>query len=478
MSGAFQQEPDTRVERHHIDPVPEIDRRGRARDLFHVWFSANLNIGNAVFGLIIALICPNFWLAVAAILLGNVIGTALMSLHSIQGARLGIPQLIQSRGQFGYLGALVPVLAAALMYTGFTVSVTIVGGQALAAATNGRLNLKLAMLIIAALSLAIGLVGYRAIHVVARWATVPLAVSLVVVSVAAGVHGGGLPSGKGVSFVHFVTAVGIATSFALTYAPFVSDYSRYLPTRTSGPAIFWWTAAGVFTSAAWVCLLGAFLSLKFVAADTFQSARMALGGGALAVIVLAISAGGLVLTQVLNVYGGMLNLITGLSTFVRVGHSFRTRATMLMPTFIIGTVLAMFASADFAANLSAFVSLLLLVLIPWGALNLIDFYVVRRGHYDVAAMYRRDGAYWSNADSWTIGGFNLTALIAFVAGVLAGIPFATNAWYQGPLAQRIGGDISWLPGLVVTPIVYLILVRLASRSRETVTSAATTVAGV
>ena len=89
------------LETHHIDPVPTTERTGSARDLFAVWFSANLNVGNAVFGLVILTIIPNFWVALIATLVGNVIGTALMALHSVQGARLGIPQLIQSRGLFG-----------------------------------------------------------------------------------------------------------------------------------------------------------------------------------------------------------------------------------------------------------------------------------------------------------------------------------------------------------------------------------------
>src|ERR1700755_2676574 len=95
---------DFTLEAHHVDPVPPSERTGRARDLFSLWFSANLNVGNAVFGLVIFSIVPDFWLGCAAILIGNVIGTALMALHSVQGARLGIPQLIQSRGQFGYFG--------------------------------------------------------------------------------------------------------------------------------------------------------------------------------------------------------------------------------------------------------------------------------------------------------------------------------------------------------------------------------------
>ncbi|MDX3524294.1 cytosine permease [Streptomyces scabiei] len=125
------------IELHHVDPVPESHRRGRPRDLFHVWFASNLNVGNAIFGAIIYSVCRNIPLALLAAVIGNLVGTVLMALHSIQGARLGIPQLIQSRGQFGYLGALVPVVVGSVMYVGFTVSVSLAGGIALKVATAG-----------------------------------------------------------------------------------------------------------------------------------------------------------------------------------------------------------------------------------------------------------------------------------------------------------------------------------------------------
>lgn len=453
---------DHTLEAHHIDPVPESERAGRARDLFALWFSANLNVGNAVFGLVIFTIIPNFGLAVAATLIGNTVGTVLMALHSVQGARLGIPQLIQSRGQFGYFGALVPVVAAALMYLGFTASVTIIGGQALQSATG--MNLTAAMLIVAALSFLIAVVGYHAIHAVCKWAQLPLTLVLLTVTALAVLHDGTAPTAdKPVTIGAFLTGVGVAVTFALTYAPFVSDYSRYLPADTSGRAIFGWTAGGVFLSAAWVIVLGLLLTSAFGATGIFQSADAAMGGGTLSAVVLIVTAAGLAVTNVLNVYGGMLNLVTGLATFVRIDVSLRNRVLLMLPTFVIGTAAATLAYANYAENLTAFLSLLLLLLIPWGAVNLVDFYIVQRGHYDVPAMFVKAGPYWHDPASWTYGGINWKVMSAYLVGVAAGFPFVSSIWFQGPLAASLGGtDLSWIPGLVVTAIVYLALSRIRS----------------
>ncbi|MFM9589322.1 cytosine permease [Streptomyces scabiei] len=208
------------------------------------------------------------------------------------------------------------------------------------------------------------------------------------------------------------------------------------------------------------------LAARFAAADVFQSAGAALGGGALAAVVLVVTALGLAVTNMLNLYGGMLNLITGLSTFVKIPNSFRTRAAMMLPTLVIGVGLAVTASQDFTGNLTAFLSFLLLLLIPWGAVNLVDFYLVQHGEYDVPGMYSRSGKYWSDPATWTHYGVNLKVLIAFLTGVVSGIPAMSNAWYVGPVARRFAdADLSWIPGMVVTSVVYLALVRAGRGTR-------------
>ncbi|MEI5519790.1 cytosine permease [Streptomyces brasiliscabiei] len=228
----------------------------------------------------------------------------------------------------------------------------------------------------------------------------------------------------------------------------------------SGRAVFWWTAAGVFLSSTFCCVIGVLLAARFAAADVFQSAGAALGG-ALATVVLVVTALGLAVTNMLNLYGGMLNLITGLSTFVKIPNLFRSRAAMMLPTLVIGLGLAVTASQDFTGNLTAFLSFLLLLLIPWGAVNLVDFSLVQHGEYDVPGMYTRSGKYWSDPATWTHYGVNLKVLIAFLTGVVSGIPAMSNAWYVGPVARQLANaDLSWIPGMVVTSAVYLALVRV------------------
>src|ERR1700722_753359 len=92
----------TRIEQHTIFPIPTNERHGRARDLFTVWFGSNIMILTIVTG---SLATMRFALSLAgaifAILIGNAIGGIFMALHAAQGPQLGVPQMVQSRGQFG-----------------------------------------------------------------------------------------------------------------------------------------------------------------------------------------------------------------------------------------------------------------------------------------------------------------------------------------------------------------------------------------
>ncbi|MEJ7704262.1 MAG: cytosine permease [Geodermatophilaceae bacterium] len=51
-------------------------------------------------------------------MIGNIAGGIVMALHSAQGPRMGIPQMISSRAQFGVYGACLPLILVVLMYLG------------------------------------------------------------------------------------------------------------------------------------------------------------------------------------------------------------------------------------------------------------------------------------------------------------------------------------------------------------------------
>ena len=49
------------IEVQHVNAIPVTERHGSARDLFPVWFSANLNVGNAFFGALAVIVGNNLF---------------------------------------------------------------------------------------------------------------------------------------------------------------------------------------------------------------------------------------------------------------------------------------------------------------------------------------------------------------------------------------------------------------------------------
>ena len=105
---------------------------------------------------------------------------------------------------------------------------------------------------------------------------------------------------------------------------------------------------------------------------------------------------------------------------------------------------------SFVTNLTNFLDVLLVIFIPWSAVNLADYFLIRRGRYDVASFFAADGAY---------GRFAWRGLLAYAAGLAAQWPFVSQPDYTGPLVKTLGGaDISWLVGWFTAAITYLLLV--------------------
>jgi NCS1 family nucleobase:cation symporter-1 len=156
------------IERHSIDFIPESERHGHAWHQGTLWFAANAELTTLAVGLVgITLGLSLFW-DLVAVVLGLVFGTLFMAFHSVQGARLGIPQMIQSRPQFGFYGALLPQGVTILLYVGFNVFNTLIAGQALHALIPS-IGTTVAIIISAVLAYVVAFGGYDWIHFVMRW---------------------------------------------------------------------------------------------------------------------------------------------------------------------------------------------------------------------------------------------------------------------------------------------------------------------
>src|ERR1700761_5483774 len=159
------------VEIRSIDYVPVTERHGKPWHLGPVWFQGNAQISTLAVGLLGVSLGLNFIWAAIAIISGTLVGTLFRAFHSAQGPKLGLPQMIQSRAQFGYYGSLLPVVVAVMLFIGFNVFNTLLGGQVIQELFPGLHSKFISFLPVVILSLVLTIFGYRMIHVGLRWAT-------------------------------------------------------------------------------------------------------------------------------------------------------------------------------------------------------------------------------------------------------------------------------------------------------------------
>jgi hypothetical protein len=95
-----------RIELRSIDYVPLDERHGKVWSQGPLWFMSNAQIATLAVGTFSVVGGGNLIWSMLAIIGGVLFGTFFMAFHSAQGPQLGLPQMIQSRPQFGYVGAL------------------------------------------------------------------------------------------------------------------------------------------------------------------------------------------------------------------------------------------------------------------------------------------------------------------------------------------------------------------------------------
>jgi purine-cytosine permease-like protein len=118
---------------------------------------------------------------------------------------------------------------------------------------------------------------------------------------------------------------------------------------------------------------------------------------------------------------------------------------------VAATALALGSSGDFIDRFSDLLAVLLYLFTPWTAINLVDFYVLRKGHYSIREIFNPNGMY---------GRWNWRGLSAYAVGFVVMIPCFSTGLYTGPVARALGGaDIAMLVGLPVAGAVYLFTCR-------------------
>lgn len=442
------------IETRSIDYVPRAERHGKVWHLCPVWFAGDAHLATVATGIIGVSLGGNLLWSAIAVVAGCAFGTFFMAFHSTQGPQLGLPQMVQSRPQFGYVGALLVWVVALVTYIGYTGFNQILVGSTLQQLAH--IPPGVSYVGYAVVGIALAVVGYDFIHKASRWLTYLMLVVLVVFTIGIAVVHPFTAAELNVgafSLTPFLVQFFTAAVYQLSWSIYVSDYSRYLPPDVGVKSSFWWTYLGATIGGAWMMLVGTVAAGLFPKAEAVSAVidagnKVFHGFGTLLIVASVLP---LITIGTLNFYGGSLTLLSSLDSLRPFKPTLAKRITTLLVIGVLATVIAFISSEGFIAKFGDFLTVLGYLFTPWTAINLVDFYVVRRGHYSIREIFNPRGIYrrWS----WR-------GLAAYGLGFAFMMPFAVVGSLEGPVARLMNGtDISMVIGLAVASGSYLLLAR-------------------
>jgi NCS1 nucleoside transporter family len=435
----------TKIEPYGIEHIPDVERHGKPRSQFFLWFAAGMNFPLVVLGFSAAYFGLPFWSAVLAIVGAGLIAAAVMGYLSGMGVRLGIPQQMQARGPLGFIGNLLPVAYVNVFAGVGWASVTVIlGGQAIGLLTG--MPFWLSALALMLLQLGVAVMGYNLIHFLQRVLSFVLLAGFIfvtVVTVASGkVVNTPNPDAEGYLGVGgWIIFFGYFFSYIVAWMPFASDYSRYLPNSAANRrGAGWFTMLGNFITLSWMGILGALLGSTATSFDTIAALDELMGPWA--IIGLGIVALSSFTQNFLNVYGGAISIQTmGVPVSRHIAVVFICIASYLV---------ALWGQHGFYDGFTAFLNLTAYCIAPYVAVLICDYlFGGRRSQQGIQELYDK-----SRKFEW---GF-----IAWAAGVLGSSPFWISAIYTGPVAAAFPqiGDLSFYVGAVIATVAYLVTYRL------------------
>lgn len=413
------------VERNGINVIAEGERKGSPRDLFWPWCAANIAVLGVSYGSFLLGFGVSFGQAVAAGVIGSVLSFLLVGFVSLAGKRGSAPTMVLSRAAFGVRGNALPATVSYILLIGW--EIVLVSLATLATATvfstlgwaSGNATKIAAFVVVIAVIIAAGMLGFDAIMRLQTVLTVALAVITVgyVLLTLKHVHWGtvsALPGGNGAAFIG--TFIFAMTAFGLGWVNSGADYSRYLPRRASAAGVIGWTTFGASIAPVLLVVYGLLLAgsdpalNKAIGADPIGALTTLLPKWYLVPFAL-VAVFGLVGGAVLDIYSSGLALLT---LGLRVPRW--AAAGLDGVLMVLGTIYVVWIAADFITPFQGFLITLGVPISAWCGVFLADLALRRRPYAD-ADLHDARGRYRA---------FNPVALTSMVLGTFLGWGLVVN----------------------------------------------------
>jgi NCS1 family nucleobase:cation symporter-1 len=444
-------EGDLSIEGHGMEPIPEAARYGSVNRVFTVWFTPNLVPAAFFIGLLAAapFLQVGFVTGLAAIVVGNLVGSVLVGLMSQMGPATGMAQIPLSRLAYGK-SIVLPGLLNWLSCIGWDGINSVFGAAALTILTG--LPFVASLVILVVIQAGLSIVGYEAIHTFEKWMAIVLAVMFAILTVAiAGQASIGLARVDGFTGLDqlgaFVLFASIAASFVVAWGLYASDYSRYLAPTVSRSRVFWLTVLGLTLSAGWIETLGLLVADK-AAGGAVGTINTIFSGSIIAPFAMLAIAIGTIAVNAMNDYTGSLSLQ---GAGIRIPRVYSAIAVAILGFFFT----LYLNSGDLAGKFENYLLFIIYWVTPWAGVVLADWWL--RGR-------RADVSRLSDFAALPSGFLGLAALLI---GFVVSLPFGTSV-FGDELAKSTGlpinglaatlhyADVAYLVGFVVAFGVYWI----------------------
>lgn len=456
------------IETRGIEPVPPDERTGGPRQLFWVWFAANISIlGLPLGATLVALRGMNIWQALLVAAIGSFGSFALVGLISVAGKRGGAPSMTLSRAVFGPRGNHGPTVVSWLSRLGWETVNTTTAAYALLALLSIVAGVKsnsvltvLSLLVFVALTLVVSGLGHATLVWIQQWATYLFGALNILVGgfLVAKVNWDAVLHAPAAPVSVVLAGIGvIAAGTGIGWANAGADMARYQRRQVPGGRIVAAASVGAGVPLFLLIGLGGLLSAgdgSLASASDPVSAIQVMLPSWMAVPYLLAAFGGLLLSNNLSVYSAGLTMIT---------LGVRARRVVAVGLDIVltlaGGIYFMLIAGDFYGPFITFISLLAVPITAWVGVFLAD--MLFRREYDPSGLMDTT----ATSGYWYRGGFRWSAVLPWLAGIVVGLLFTTastsptDVWFSGPLANSWMGTngLGWVAAFVVAGGLYLLL---------------------
>ncbi|WP_433789006.1 purine-cytosine permease family protein [Actinoplanes sp. CA-252034] len=461
----------TEVEQHGIDTIPAAHRHSRPLDLFRIQFGGANTFATVILGTFPVLLGLSLWQAVAATVLGVLVGSLFLAPMGLFGPLTGTNNAVASGAHFGVRGRVVGSFLSLLTAIAFySISVWVSGDAVvgalvrLAGVQDSDLLRGVVYAILGAIVIVVVIYGYafmllvNKIVVFGNTALILLGILAYSGTLDLGYNPGPEAYALGSFWPTFVLSALIVMGNPISFGAFLGDWSRYIPAGTA-PSRLLAATFGAQLATLVPFLFGVFTATLVAGEADYIVALINISPAWYALLLIVVAFLGGLSTGITSLYGTGLDFS---SVFPRLN---RVQASLVIGSLAFVFILVGRLAFDLLASVNAFVGAIVICTTPWMIIMTIG-YVVRRGHYREADLQvfnqgRTGGAYWF-AD-----GVNWRGMAAWIPAAILGLLFANYPpLIEGPFRNVAGGiDISLPVSIGTAAVAYLALIHLFPEPR-------------